>query len=564
MTLAIRPALAAEVAWQVEGLDGKLADNVRAHLGDPRPAATRREARIVRQRARERTTEALRALGYYEPEIDSSLDGDAESGWTLTLTIDAGEPVRLREVEIAVKGPGSDDEVFAATIDALPLEPGDVLNHAVYESAKSALRNRALSRGYFDYQFETSRIAIRPDQRRADVRLILASGPRYQVERIEYSDTPFSADLVERLIAIDTPVSYSADLVARLNRRLADSGYFSEARVNVARDEADDGKVPVRLELTAREPNTLDVGVGFSTDEGPRVRGGWKRHWLNASGHRADSEAHVSPVRQNLTASYTIPLRDPINDTLKFQTGLQAEDIEDTQSLRATFGIRRQQTFTSGWQRVQSLRVLHERFEQADDNENTTLVLPGLSFSRTRVRGSRNPHWGDSQSYAVEIADELLLSDIGLARFTLSNKWRRSISRRHRFTFRLDAGGLTTNSFEEVPASLRFFAGGDNSVRGFEYRSLSPENDDGELVGGRFLLTGGAEYSYPVRENWRLAAFVDAGNAFDDPADADVKVGAGPGVRWASPVGTIRVDLAWGVSEDEPPIRLHFSLGPPF
>ena len=564
LMLTLRPALAAEVTWQVSGVNGALADNVRAHLGDPRSAMTLREARIVRTRAKERVADALRALGYYEPRIELNLDGDADSGWTLTVTIDAGEPVRLRDVEITVTGPGSDDEVFAATIEALPLASGDILNHGVYESAKNALRNRALSRGYFDYRFEASRIEVNPDQRRADIRLILASGPRFRVERIEYSETPFREDLIDRLIAVDTPVPYSADLISRLNRRLIDSGYFAEARVNVARDQAKDGTVPVRLELTAREPNTLDVGLGFSTDEGPRLSGGWQRHWLNAGGHQLATEARVSPVRQNLTGSYVIPLRDPINDKLKFQTGLQAEDIEDSRSVRATLGVQRQQTFTSGWQRVQSVRILHERFEQADDDENTTLVLPGLSFSRIRARGSPDPHWGDSQSYSVEVADELLLSDIGLARFTISNKWRRSISRTHRFTFRLDAGGLTTNSFEEVPSSLRFFAGGDNSIRGFDYRSLSPENDDGELVGGRFLLTGGLDYSYPVRENWRVAAFVDAGNAFDDPADAEVKVGVGPGIRWNSPVGPIRLDVGLGVSEDDRPIRLHFSLGPPF
>lgn len=557
-------ATAAQLDWRVEGINGQLADNVRAHLGDAREAATLREARILRSRAVDRAREGLKALGYYEPTIETSLEGDADSGWTVVLSIDKGKPVRLGEVEIAVRGEGSDDKVFAATIDALTLKKGEVLNHGTYDAAKNALRNRALSRGYFDYAFATSRIEVNPERQRADIRLILESGPRYRVERIERTDTPFSDDLIERLIDVDTPVPYSADLIARLNRRLIDSGYFKDARVNVLREEAKGGVVPVRLELKARAPNTLGFGVGFSTDEGPRVRASWKRHWLNASGHRFDSEAQVSAVRQNATTRYSIPLRDPMNDTLQFNAGLQAEDIEDSNSLRGTIGVQRQQNFNSGWQRVQSVRLLHERFEQADDDENTTLLLPGLSFSRTRARGQPDPHWGDSQSYGVEVGAEQLLSDINLARFTVSNKWLRSINRTHRVTLRLDAGGLTTNSFEEVPASLRFFAGGDNSIRGFGYRSLSPENDEGELEGGKYLLTGSAEYSYPVFENWRLAAFVDAGNAFNDPAEAEVKVGAGPGIRWSSPVGPVRLDLGVGVSEDDRPFRLHFSLGPPF
>jgi len=565
VVFAVMPtAFAAKLDWQVEGIDGELADNVRAHLGEPREVETKREVRIQRGRARDRALDALRALGYYEPSIAVSLEGDIEQGWVLTLTVEPGEPVRVTNIDIAVRGDGSDDKVFRATIDALPISQGDILNHGTYEAAKSALRNRALSRGYFDYRFEVSRLAVDPEQKQATIRLILASGPRYRVERISYPDTPFRDELIERLIDVDTPVPYSSDLVARLNRRLADSGYFSNARVDVRRDEAADGVVPVNLDLTAREPNTVDFGVGFSTDEGPRVRAGWQRHWVNARGHRMGADARVSAVRQNATANYTIPLRDPIDDLLKFQTGVQAEDIEDSKSLRATVGVKRQQRFNSGWQRVQSLRLLHERFEQADDKYTTTLLLPGLSFTRVRARGQPDTSWGDSQSYSVEVAHESLLSDISLARLKLSNKWRRTLAERHRFTFRLDAGGLNTSSFEEVPSSLRFFAGGDNSVRGFAYQSLSPENDDGELIGGRYLLTGSAEYSYPFLEDWRAAAFVDAGNAFTQPDEAEAKVGVGPGIRWQSPVGTIRLDLGYGISEPEPPWRFHLSLGPAF
>lgn len=557
-------AMGAELSWRIEGIKGDLASNVRAHVGEARDAASAREARILRTRARDRALEGLKALGYYAPTIDVSTEGNADDGWTVTLAIDKGEPVRLEDVEIRVRGDGANDEYFDAVIESVSPKTGDVLNHGSYEAAKSALRNRALSRGYFDYEFTASRIEVNPEKRRAAIRLVMASGPRYQIDAIEYSDTPFSDDLIQRLIDIETPAPYSADRVARLNRRLLESGYFKQARVRVMREEAGDGTLPVRLELTAKEPNTVGFGVGFSTDEGPRVRSEWKRHWVNRRGHTLATDARASPVRQNATARYTIPLRDPLNDKLQIQGGIQAEDIEDSNSLRATLGVQRQQRFNSGWQRVQSVRLLHERFEQADDEETTTLVLPGLSFSRTRARGQPDPHWGDSQSYSVEFADELLLSDIALARFTLSNKWLRSINDTHRFTFRVDGGGMVTSNFEEVPASLRFFAGGDNSIRGFAYRSLSPENEDGELEGGKYLATGTAEYSYPVFENWRLAAFVDAGNAFNDPATTDIKVGSGPGVRWASPVGPVRLDFAWGVSEEDAPFRIHFSLGPPF
>jgi len=112
----------------------------------------------------------------------------------------------------------------------------------------------------------------------------------------------------------------------------------------------------------------------------------------------------------------------------------------------------------------------------------------------------------------------------------------------------------------DLPVSVRFFAGGDNSVRGYGYEELGPTNDEGDVVGGRHLLTGSVEYNHPVVGRWSLAAFMDAGNAFDTFNDYEVFRGVGTGVRWRSPIGPIRVDVARPV--DEPGnFRLHISMG---
>jgi len=101
---------------------------------------------------------------------------------------------------------------------------------------------------------------------------------------------------------------------------------------------------------------------------------------------------------------------------------------------------------------------------------------------------------------------------------------------------------------------------GDQSVRGYGFRTLSPRNEEGDGVGGRFLVAGSAEYQYPLSENWRLATFVDEGNAFDDMGDP-LKTGVGLGIRWISPVGPIRLDIARALDSPEN-FRLHFSMGP--
>jgi translocation and assembly module TamA len=132
----------------------------------------------------------------------------------------------------------------------------------------------------------------------------------------------------------------------------------------------------------------------------------------------------------------------------------------------------------------------------------------------------------------------------------------------HQVIGRLDVGSILTSMFSKVPYNLRFFAGGDQSIRGYDYKSLSAQ-EDGYLIGGQQLAVGSLEYSYRFKPKWRGAVFVDAGNAFDQHFNDPIKVGAGVGVRWASPIGPIRLDVAAGISEASVPIRLHFFIGPP-
>ena len=126
---------------------------------------------------------------------------------------------------------------------------------------------------------------------------------------------------------------------------------------------------------------------------------------------------------------------------------------------------------------------------------------------------------------------------------------------------RVQAGGIATTDFESIPPSLRFFAGGDQSVRGYDYQSLSPKNNQGDRIGGRYLVAGSAEYQYSIAEKWRLATFVDQGNSFNSLEFPSLKTGVGIGVRWVSPVGPLRLDLARAL-DDDGGFRLHFSMGP--
>ena len=117
-------------------------------------------------------------------------------------------------------------------------------------------------------------------------------------------------------------------------------------------DQAIDHQVPVDVILETAEPNQLGLGLGYSTDIGPRTQANWQRRWVNRRGHSAGAQLELSEPRQTLETKYRIPLSSPINDVLEFQLGLQDEDLQDTESRRATFSVQRLQRSQSGWRRT--------------------------------------------------------------------------------------------------------------------------------------------------------------------------------------------------------------------
>ena len=131
-----------------------------------------------------------------------------------------------------------------------------------------------------------------------------------------------------------------------------------------------------------------------------------------------------------------------------------------------------------------------------------------------------------------------------------------------RLLARTEVGALAVDGFDALPPSQRFFTGGDATVRGHKYASLGPVDESGEVVGGRFLAVGSVEYDHPVKDKWSGAVFADAGNAFDTGRRYEgLKVGVGFGVRWQSPIGAVRLDVARPLDDTER-FRLHLRLGP--
>lgn len=553
-------AAAAELEVLISPRSKALRENVEAHIGD----LGKRDAASLQRFSRHAEREALRALqalGRYRAKIRSEvIEGGDEP--VLRLHIEQGEPVRLRTVEIRVEGEAAQFPRFR-----LPrsdrLAPGAVLDHGAYEDAKRLIRNRALRFGFFDGRFVEQSLLVDPDAGVADIRLVYQSGPRYHLGSVQFEgDTPFDDDLLARMVPFQPGTAYDSDLIGELNRALVSSNYFEDVRVDATPESAADHTIPVQVRLQARKPRTLAAGAGYSTDVGPRLRGTWTRHWRGAAGHRLGSDFEFSAPRQSLGTWYEIPLDPPLTESLRFTAGYQKEDLVDTRSERLTLGAQWQHLPEREWQRIVSLRWEQERYTTGEDEGRSSLLLPGIGFSRTVSDHKVDPSRGWRLQADLTGASRSLLSDTDLLHLVMQAKGLTTFAGGHRLLGRMQLGGIATNDFAAIPPSLRFFAGGDQSVRGYDYQTLSPRDSEGERVGGRYLVVGSLEYQYPLRDRWRLATFVDHGNAIDGFSDP-LKTGVGIGVRWVSPVGPIRLDLAHALDHDEGSgFRIHFSMGP--
>jgi translocation and assembly module TamA len=561
LALLAGPAVcAAELDVRLTPASKALRENIEAHIGELGERDLRQLRRFARHAERE-AGRALQALGYYRPQIRSEVLVEDEEP-VLRLHVAQGEPVRLRTVDIRVYGEAAQMARFR-----LPrsdrLAPGAVLDHGAYEDAKRLIRNRALRYGFFDGHFTEQTLLVDPEAGLADIRLFYQSGPRYHLGQVRFEgDTPLADDLLQRMVPFPVGTPYNSDLIGELNRALVSSNYFADVRVDAAPDNAEGHTIPVLVSLSARQPRTLAAGIGYSTDVGPRLRGSWRRHWLGDQGHRLGTDFELSQPRQSLGTWYEIPLDPPLTDSLRFTTGYLREDLVDVESERLTLGVQWQHLPESAWQRIVSLRWEQENYSAGEDDGRSTLLLPGIGFSRLVSDHRVDPSRGWRLEVDLTGGHRSLLSDADLLHVDLLAKGLTSFAGGHRLLGRLQLGGVATNDFEAIPPSLRFFAGGDQSVRGYDYQTLSPRNSEGERVGGRYLAVASLEYQYPLRERWRLAAFVDHGNAIDGLGDP-LKTGVGLGVRWVSPVGPLRLDLAHALDNDEGSgFRIHFSMGP--
>lgn len=555
-------AAAAHAETTITGIEGDLLTNVEAYLDidDLDCDATPSLVRQALERAVAQSTEALNALGYYSPSIETRLQG-GEACWQAFVSIDPGDPVLLREVDIRLSGPAAESPAFQALPAASGLVAGARLDQGAYENLKRGLLDLARDRGYAEARIEAGRIDIYPDEQAADLSLHFDSGPRYAIGRVTLNQDALDPDFVSAFYDLMPGVPYDNRLLNAAFLGLNNSGYFSSVDVRAQPADPQSRTIPIEIDLTAAPRRQISYGIGFSTDTGPRVRFGRSIRRLNREGHQLSIEGQLSPVISELTSIYRMPVGDPRFDWINFNLGAKREETDTSLARSIEAGIRRVVDRPGGWSRTPFVHFVVEDFKVGSQTGRPRLLIPGVDWTRIEGDDALRPANGSKLDFEVRAANEALLSDTSFLQTTARVKWIRSIWNRSRVLLRGAAGYTAEDQFDRLPPSIRFFAGGDQSIRGYDYQSLGPVDADGAVIGGNRLIEISAEYERSIKPRWSLAIFADSGNAFSG-YDLNLRTGAGIGARWRSPLGPVRVDIAWPVNDVEHGARLHVSLGP--
>ena len=564
--LAARPAAAVEVEVEVEGLRGAIRDNVHALLSiEQAKDPSRERVHQLHNQAEGDIQRALQPFGYYKPTIEGSL---AEEGdrFRARYVVDPGPLMRLAGVDLQLSGAGAGDKGFRRIVQQFPLRRGGAVVHASYEAGKQALVDYAAAHGYLEADFTQREIRVDLAAYTARVRVAFYTGPQYAFGEVTFDDAMLDPDLLYGYLPFEPGEAFDLRKLLQLQDALSSTPYFRRVEVLPKEDEAVDRRVPIHVRLVPARRERWSFGLGYGADTGIRGTLGVDVRRVNRRGHRAEARVNTSQVEQHFSTTYLVPKKAARTDFTTYSLGY--EDIDsDTEKHRGAIASAGLDRARGRWREHFDLAYAIEDFTVGPDTGHSKLLMPEASLSLVQADDVLYPQHGRKVRLQLRIASESALSTATFVQGVAEAKYVQRLFGPVRGLARVRLGYNATQNFHELPSSLRFFAGGDQSVRGYGFQELTPRVN-GLPTGGDALVEGSIEFdALPLTfrnfGRFGAAVFYDTGNAMERlSVGGSLKSGAGAGIRWLSPVGLVRADAAFALDEPGTPIRFHFSLGP--
>jgi translocation and assembly module TamA len=617
--LAASQALAG-VTITVTGVSDPLRSNVLAYLSFSRyqrskqltaDSVDRLESRIGPE-----VRSALRPFGYYQPTVSSSVTSSGPGNWKVSITVHPGSPVILDHVDVRVVGPGAGSPLFKRITSHLSFHTGERLNQAQYDSVRGDLLRTAATYGYLDATLTRHELLVNPAAHTASVALELQTGVRYTFGATTIEQHTLRERLVRKYLRYRQGDPFDLTEVLRTQFALDDSQYFTNLEVLPGTPDRTHHTVPISIHADPSRPNVYSLAGGYENDTGARGILSWEDRRVNSYGHKMSIDVEAAQVtKYSLQSRYVIPIGDPAVENLTLAGTVIEQELADVDARTMSIGpsITR---VTGNWQTVWFVNGVHSTGTVGTTwpgavnpsnkeciagavtgttcNADVTIgiptndmVVPGVDLASVpkgylgepmfehgffaEIRGSEGAFGSRANFLQIHIELERV--------FKMGSKWH--------LLLRNEFGATAASHFGEMPPAMRFFAGGEGSVRGFEYNGLSPTQKyclSGSTIcaeaqaGGKDVITGTVEFDRDLPRNFGLAFFFDYGNAFNRFGTQNQAVyndeqqivvlrepmlqyGAGVGFLFRLPVLTLGIDIGQPLSQSGSP-RLYINFSP--
>lgn len=516
--------------------------------------------RRLHRQAEEDIRSALAPFGYYNPIIKGSLNKKDEV-WQAEYVIDQGPPVVLEKIDLELTGAGINNAPLIAALADFPLKNGDVLQQELYEQGKKKLANLAFKEGFLDASFSERSLRINSATNSASLRLMLDTGRQYLFGATNSVQKILKHDLLAHYLPYKAGDPYNPAKLFELQSILYQTNYFSKVAVRGQLDRVEDLAIPVEIDLTAPEYlNKYSFGVGYATDTGVRGKIDWDNRLFNSSGDKASASLQVGERENTLALRYRMPVdEDPRYYSLANSLAYQNKQWENTATQLFTASMAREYA-DPRFKLSTGIELRDEIYDVGDTSGESTLLLPSLNAGVVFADDILNTKNGLQAAVGFLGGVQGVVSDVTFLQATVNGKAIVSPFQDWRLIGRGSLGATLVDSIDSLPPSLRFYTGGDNTLRGYRYKSIGTRDASGVVIGGRYLVVGSIEAERVVYNQWSLATFWDGGTASDD-LTLNFHQGVGVGVRFRLPFGQIRFDVASAITEDGTPLRVHLTVG---
>jgi len=498
---------------------------------------------------------AMEPYGYFKPSITSHLNKRV-----ITVAINKGQPVIITELQIKAHGPGKDNQELKNYLQHLPMTKGERFRVDTYETIKDGLFKIANDQGYIKAYLEENKIYINRETRQVSIVWNLHTGQQYFFGNVAIDSGPFAESFVRRFININSRMPFSTDKLSTLQQAMVNSYYFDQVTITPHLNQSKNQQVPISINVTAPKSQKYTLGIGYGTFTGVRLTAGLTLRRIGNNGEHLTSQLKLSQVTSGLAVKYYIPGRDPLTDQWVVGANYQRFRPRNGASNSATLsgGYARH---IGNWQLNSNLNYLVDRYTLFNmktsaviENHFSKLLYPNFNVAFTQSDDVINPSYGYYGMFNVQGASKAVLSSLNFIQAEAKAKVLLSPTTASKLLFRADLGYTVTDDIKQLPLSMRFFAGGLNSVRGYSDSSLGP---------GRYLAVASVEYQHHVYGNWDGAIFYDVGNAMDNWSDRLMR-GQGVGVIYRSMIGPIKLYVGQAVNKEGKPHSIEFSIGPEF